>query len=76
MGKLNAERRNALAPSEFGLPKTRQYPVEDAGHAVAAKSRASHAEKIGHISSEQENQIDRKADKVLGHGGHKSGYGR
>lgn len=76
MGKLNAERRNALAASEFGLPKTRQYPMEDAGHARNAKSRASEMEHEGRMTKSEEGQIDRKADKVLGHGGHKSGYGR
>lgn len=41
MAKLNAKRRNALPSSDFAYPKTRDYPIEDKGHAEAALSRAA-----------------------------------
>ena len=41
MSKLNAARRNALPDSAFALPDTREYPVQDHGHAVAALSRVA-----------------------------------
>lgn len=66
MAKLKAAARNKLPAKDFGLPKERKYPLEDVGHARAAKSRASHAEKVGHITAAQEAAIDRKADQKLG----------
>lgn len=41
MAKLHAAERNALPASDFALPG-RRYPVEDKGHAIAARSRISH----------------------------------
>lgn len=40
MAKLNASKRNALPDSDFAGPD-RSFPVEDAGHAKAALSRAA-----------------------------------
>lgn len=40
MARLTAAERNALPDSDFAGPN-RTYPVEDAGHAKAAKGRAS-----------------------------------
>lgn len=40
MARLTAAERNALPDSDFAGPD-RTYPVEDAGHAKAAKGRAS-----------------------------------
>lgn len=36
--KLNAEERNSLPDSEFGLPDRREYPMPDAAHVRAAES--------------------------------------
>ena len=41
MAKLTAKTRNRLPNSAFAGPD-RSYPVEDAGHAKAALSRAAH----------------------------------
>lgn len=68
MAKLNAAERKAMPKSEFGLPKTKDYPMPDRNHARLAKSGASHAERVGNISKATEEKIDRKADRVLGHG--------
>lgn len=65
MSKLTAAGRRALPRSDFGLPATRQYPMPDRDHAIAAKARAAHAEAVGHITKAQENRIDRKADRVI-----------
>ena len=66
MAKLDAAKRNALPKSSFGLPETRQYPENDKPHARAALSRASHAEKVGHITPAQESRIAAKAHRILG----------
>lgn len=39
--KLTAAKRNALPASKFGLPKTKQYPLDTAGRARDALSRVS-----------------------------------
>ena len=41
MAKLSAKTRNKLPASSFAGPD-RSYPIEDAGHARAALSRAAH----------------------------------
>lgn len=64
--KLRAEQRNKIPASKFGLPKERKYPVEDKTHARVAKSYASKEEHRGVITKAQEEQIDRKANAVLG----------
>lgn len=63
---MKAATRNALPSSEFALPGSRKYPVNDPGHAVAAKSRASEMEHKGVISASTEEKIDAKANRVLG----------
>lgn len=56
-----------LAASSFGLSGQRKYPMPDKSHAAAAKSRAS--QQVGKsISKGQEEEIDAKANKVLGKG--------
>ena len=66
MAKLTAAKRKAIPASEFGMPKQRKYPMEDASHAANAKSRASGAEAKGTISKATEAKIDAKANRVLG----------
>lgn len=66
MAKLTAKKRKEIPAKEFGLPKSRKYPMEDKGHARAAKSRASEMEHKGKISKSTEAKIDAKADRKLG----------
>ena len=65
MAKLTTKARKALPKKDFAGPD-RSYPVNDRGHAIAAKSRATQMEKKGVISKAQESKIDKKANKVLG----------
>jgi hypothetical protein len=65
MAKLTTKQRKALPKSSFGLPATKQYPVNDRTHAVAAKSRASQQLKAGNLTPSQKKQIDAKANAVL-----------
>lgn len=67
MGHLDAAARNRLPSSDFGLPKQREYPMEDRGHAIDAKARASEEESKGRITPGQEQQIDNRADRVIDH---------
>lgn len=65
MARLTTAARKALPSSAFGLPKTRQYPEENASHARDAKARASEMEHKGRLSPAQEKKIDAKADRKL-----------
>jgi len=67
--RLTPRERSKMSASNFALPATRGYPIEDKKHAALAKSGASHAENIGNISRSTEQKIDRKADRVLSRGG-------
>ena len=62
MARLTTAERNALPDSAFAGPN-RSYPVEDAGHARAAKSRAAQFASAGLKA-----KVDAKANKVLGKG--------
>lgn len=62
MAKLTAAARRALPASAFAGPG-RTYPVEDRGHAIAAKSRAAQF-----ASPALKARIDARANKVLGKG--------
>ncbi len=66
MAELDAAHRKALPKSKFAEPDRRAYPIEDEPHARNAKARASQAVKAGRMSKAAADQIDRKADKVLG----------
>ena len=67
MAKLSLKRRDMLAASKFALPDQRKYPVEDKSHAANAKARAT--QQVGKsISKSQEEEIDSKANKILGKG--------
>lgn len=70
MAKLTAKARNALPKGKFALPgkngKPGKYPVEDAGHAEAAKGRATQQVAKGKLSPAQAAKIKHKADAVLG----------
>ncbi len=41
MAKLTYGEREDLPPGDFVFPKTRRYPIEDAGHARDALARSS-----------------------------------
>ena len=60
MGRLNAKERNALPSTAFAGPG-RTYPIEDRGHAIAAKSEAAQ-----HASPAVRKKVDAAADRVLG----------
>ncbi len=66
MATLTTKARKKIPKSEFGLPGERKYPMEDAGHAKAAKSRATQMVNKGKLSKSSESKIDAKANKVLG----------
>jgi hypothetical protein len=66
MAELDANKREKIPDSKFGLPEKRAYPVEDKAHARNAKARAAQQVKAGKLSKAEEKKIDRKADKVLG----------
>jgi hypothetical protein len=70
--RLTAAKRNSLPKSSFALPGSRRFPVNDAGHAKAAKSRASQAFNSGKISAGTKAIIDAKANRKLGKSKRKS----
>jgi hypothetical protein len=63
--KLTSKKRNKLPKSDFGLPKSEKYPVQDKSHAVNAKARASQMFKKGKLSESSKKKIDAKANKVI-----------
>lgn len=62
--RLTAAQRRAIPSSEFGLPRTRQYPIEDVSHAIDAKGRALQQLNRGNLTPSQYRQIVRRADAV------------
>lgn len=81
MAKLTASERKALPKKDYGLPAKvgrgkgaedkagrGAYPMPDKAHARVAKSYASKEEHAGKLSRAAEAKIDRKADRILGHG--------
>lgn len=66
MAKLTTKQRNALPDSAFAGPH-RSYPVNDASHARAAKSRASEMAGKGKLPMKTKEKIDSKADRELTH---------
>jgi len=65
MSKLSVKKRKNLKSSTFGLPKERKYPMPDRSHAANAKARATQMKNKGLLSEEEEEEIDRKANKIL-----------
>jgi hypothetical protein len=66
MGQLPTNKRNALPDTAFGLPQKRAYPMPDASHARNAKARATEEFNLGNLTSAEKDQIDRKANELLG----------
>ena len=75
MGELDAKKREKLPAKDFGLPEKARtkaakkesgnYPMPDKAHARNAKARAAQQKRAGNLSKQQEERIDRKADRVL-----------
>lgn len=65
-GVLSSKRRNSLPSKEFGLPKSRKYPMNDRSHAANAKARATQMVKAGKLSPSSKAKIDAKANRILG----------
>lgn len=65
MAKLTSSNRASLPKSDFGLPGSKKYPMQDASHAANAKARATQQVKAGNLSQSSKAQIDAKANKVL-----------
>jgi hypothetical protein len=66
MAILTTTKRNRIPKSEFGLPGSKKYPVNDKAHAANAKARATQMVKKGKLSEASKVKIDNKANKVLG----------
>jgi len=65
MARLTAAQRRRLPARVFGLPKQRKYPINDRGHAIAAKGRATEGLRRGWINTAEYKKIVRKADKKI-----------
>lgn len=65
MARLNAKQRRAMPQSEYALSGKR-YPVNDHGHAVAAKARAEEEWAKGKLSAEQRDKVIARANAKLG----------
>ena len=75
MADLDADKREKLPASKFGLPEKARtksakkesgnYPMPDKAHARNAKARAAQQEHKGRLTKAEKDKIDRKADKIL-----------
>ena len=65
MSKLSTKKRKSLPKSDFGLPGSRSYPVNDRSHAANAKARATQMVNRGLLSPSSAAKIKAKANKVL-----------
>lgn len=65
MAKLTTKARKKLPKSDFALPKSRKYPIQDKSHAANAKARAQQQYDKGKLSKDKLEKIDRAANKVL-----------
>ena len=66
MAVLTTKARKHLAPSTFGLPGKKAYPMPDKAHAANAKARATQEVAKGKLSPEEAATIRHKANSVLG----------
>lgn len=66
MASISTKARNKLPAGKFGLPKTRQYPVDTPGRAANAKARATQMLAKGKLTPEKAAKIRHHADVVLG----------
>ena len=75
MAKLTAKQRANLPARDFGLPEkarsdearkeTGNYPIPDKGHAISAKRLSGKQRKLGNLTKDEFERVNRKADKVL-----------
>lgn len=65
MAKLTAAERNHLPASDFAIPASREYPIEDKSHASNAKARAKQELNRGLISQAKYDEVVAAANKVL-----------
>lgn len=75
MAKLTSKQRANLPARDFGLPEkarsdearkeTGNYPIPDKGHAISAKRLSGKQRKLGNLTADEFERINRKADKVL-----------
>ena len=68
MGLLTTKARKQLPSSDFGLPGSRKYPMENRAHAANAKARATQQVKAGNLSPASASKIKAKANKILSRG--------
>lgn len=68
MSELTSRRRAGLRDSQFALPGSRRYPVNDRAHAANAKARATQMVAKGKLSPSSAAKIKAKANRVLGKG--------
>jgi hypothetical protein len=78
MAELSDEQRAKLPAKDFGLPEKARtkaqkqeggnYPMPDEAHARNAKARAAQQRKAGNLTKDEEQRIDRKADRILDDG--------
>jgi hypothetical protein len=66
VAKLVAKKRKKIPKSQFGLPRSRKYPMHDRAHAANAKARATQQHKKGKLSKTAKDKIHAKANRKLG----------
>ncbi len=62
---LSAAQRRAIPSKEYGLPSKRAYPIENRGHAIAAKARADEEYKAGRLTKAEYDEIVSRANAYL-----------
>ena len=75
MADLTAKKRASMKSKDFGLPEKARttdqkkesgnYPMPDKAHARNAKARAAQQQKAGNLTKNEQERIERKADKIL-----------
>jgi hypothetical protein len=65
MADITTKKRATLKASQFGLPNTRQYPLDTPKRAANAKSRAKEQLDAGNLSQVQYKQIVSRANAAL-----------
>ena len=66
MAKLDTAERKRIPASEFGLPKSRKFPMPDRAHSINAKARATQGVERGTLSEADAEKIRAKANRMLG----------
>jgi hypothetical protein len=70
MSKLTVGARKHMPKSQFALPGSRKYPIQDKAHAANAKARAQQQYNAGKISKSTLGRVDAAANRVLNRGKH------